>query len=116
MSIRAEQTCLRLRGEETARRPNLLGGVRGRSQEKGLRAELWQRIDAGEEEVTSLEAVRAELRGSRLRDDDAARATYGHDESDQGDFPPELVVFPRTQQRGAAGEWACHLHRTPSRQ
>lgn len=39
--------------------------------------------------------IRDALQGLELRDDDATLATYGHDESDQGDFKPALVVFPK---------------------
>ena len=43
----------------------------------------------------NLDALRADLADLELRDDEATRVTYGHDESDQGDFQPALVVFPK---------------------
>lgn len=39
---------------------------------------------------------RAAFEGLEVRDDAEARAIWGHDESDQGDFEPELIVFAQT--------------------
>ncbi len=61
----------------------------------------------------SLEALRAELAGLELRDDHATRATYGHDESDQGDFLPDLVVFPKDTAEVQRIVRACNTHRVP---
>lgn len=61
----------------------------------------------------SLEALRAALAGLELRDDDATRATYGHDESDQGDFLPDLVVFPKDTAEVQRIVRACNEHRVP---
>lgn len=61
----------------------------------------------------NLEALRAELTGLELRDDDATRGTYGHDESDQGDFLPQAVAFPRdTLEVQRVVQW-CNAHRVP---
>lgn len=59
------------------------------------------------------EAVRAELGGLEVREDAATRAIYGHDESDQGDFPPGLVAFPRDAAEVQRVVRACHTHRVP---
>ena len=61
----------------------------------------------------NLEALRAELAGLELRDDDATRATYGHDESDQGDYRPALVVFPKDTAEVQRIVRACNVHRVP---
>ena len=61
----------------------------------------------------SLDALRADLAGLELRDDDATRVTYGHDESDQGDFQPALVVFPRDTAEVQRVVRACNTHRVP---
>ncbi len=61
----------------------------------------------------NLEALRAELQGLELADDDVTRATYGHDESDQGDFRPELVVFPKNAQEVQRVVRACNTHKVP---
>jgi glycolate oxidase len=61
----------------------------------------------------SLDALRAELQGLELRDDDATRTTYGHDESDQGDYRPELVVFPKNAAEVQRVVRACNTHRVP---
>ncbi|MDP2271933.1 MAG: FAD-linked oxidase C-terminal domain-containing protein [Archangium sp.] len=61
----------------------------------------------------NLEALRAELQGLELADDDATRATYGHDESDQGDFLPALVVFPRDAAEVQRVVRACNTHQVP---
>lgn len=60
-----------------------------------------------------MSALRADLAGIELSDDDAARATYGHDESDQGDFLPELVAFPRDTAEVSRVIRACMKHRVP---
>ena len=61
----------------------------------------------------SLEALRSELHGLELKDDAATRATYGHDESDQGDFQPELVLFPKDALEVQRIVKACNTHRVP---
>jgi glycolate oxidase len=43
-----------------------------------------------------MQRLRSALAGLELKDDAATLADFGHDESDQGDYPPQLVVFPRT--------------------
>jgi glycolate oxidase len=61
----------------------------------------------------NLAAVRAALEGMELRDDEATRQTYGHDESDMGDFPPALVVFPKDTAEVQRVVKACLAHRVP---
>ncbi len=61
----------------------------------------------------NLEGLRAELQGLELADDDATRATYGHDESDQGDFRPALVVFPKDAAEVQRVVRACNTHQVP---
>jgi glycolate oxidase len=41
-------------------------------------------------------ALTAGLSPAQLRRDDDTRATYGHDESDTGDFAPDWVAFPES--------------------
>ncbi len=60
-----------------------------------------------------MKALREELQGLELRDDEASRATWGHDESDQGDFLPELVVFARDAAEVSRVVRACVKHRVP---
>ncbi len=60
-----------------------------------------------------LAALRAALAGLELRDDGEALATFGHDESDQGDFPPALVAFPRTAEEVQRVVRACVAHGVP---
>ncbi len=51
----------------------------------------------------AVEKVRARLEASlgaaQLKSDPDVLATYGHDESDMGDFPAQLVAFPRDTPR-----------------
>lgn len=61
----------------------------------------------------NLDAVRADLSHLETRDDDATRRSYGHDESDQGDFLPALVVFPKTAADVQQVVRACVKHRVP---
>ena len=113
--IRAEQTCFRLRGEEQHAAVTFSEAYEGVLKEKALRAELWHRVDAvrrPRERAMNLDAgLRAELAGLELRDDDATRATYGHDESDQGDFRPAAGGLPEGHRRGAAR--GARLQRAP---
>ena len=62
-----------------------------------------------------LSAVRAELvaAGLALKEDPDTLGVYGHDESDQGDFPPQLVAFPTTTAQVQAAYRACTRHRVP---
>ncbi|MDP1821843.1 MAG: FAD-linked oxidase C-terminal domain-containing protein [Archangium sp.] len=57
--------------------------------------------------------IRDALQGLEVRDDDATLATYGHDESDQGDFKPALVVFPKDAAEVQQVVRACNTHRVP---
>jgi glycolate oxidase len=63
----------------------------------------------------NLAGLRAELRGLGLecRDDEATRASYGHDESDLGDFLPEVVCFPASTAQVQAALKACMRHQMP---
>lgn len=61
----------------------------------------------------NLAALRAALNDLEQRDDAATRATYGHDESDQGDFQPELVLFPHDALEVQRIVKACNTHRVP---
>ena len=61
----------------------------------------------------NLDALRAALAGLELRDDEATRVTYGHDESDQGDFQPDFVVFPKDAAEVQQVVRACNAHRVP---
>ncbi|MFT3707662.1 MAG: FAD-linked oxidase C-terminal domain-containing protein [Archangium sp.] len=53
------------------------------------------------------------LAGIELRDDAATRETFSKDESDQGRFPPELVVFPKNTAEVARVIKACLDARVP---
>jgi glycolate oxidase len=61
----------------------------------------------------SLEAVKAALGSMESTSDDTARATYGHDESDMGDFLPELIVFPRNTAEVKAVIDVCRANKVP---
>ncbi len=60
-----------------------------------------------------LEAVRRALEGFEQKSDDASRALFGHDESDMGDFLPELIVFPHSTEQVQAVINACRVNRVP---
>lgn len=60
-----------------------------------------------------MKALRDELQGLELRDDAATLTTFGHDESDQGDFPPALVVFPHDTAEVSRVVRACVKHGVP---
>lgn len=60
-----------------------------------------------------MKALRDELQGLELRDDAATLTTFGHDESDQGDFPPALVVFPHDTAEVSRVVQACVKHGVP---
>ncbi|MFT3843408.1 MAG: FAD-linked oxidase C-terminal domain-containing protein [Myxococcaceae bacterium] len=64
-----------------------------------------------------MEKVRARLEQSlgaaQLKTDPDTLATYGHDESDTGDFPSELVALPRNTQEVQEVIKACMAHRVP---
>ena len=57
--------------------------------------------------------LRAALQGLEVRDDDATRASFGHDESDQGDFLPDLVVYARSKEEVARVVKVCRDHKVP---
>ncbi len=61
----------------------------------------------------NLAALREELKDLELRDDEGTRATYGHDESDMGDFKPVLVFFPKDALEVQRIVKACNTHRVP---
>jgi glycolate oxidase len=61
----------------------------------------------------ALARLRAALAGLELTDDPATLATYGHDESDTGDFAPALVVFPRSTAEVQAVVRACNAWAVP---
>jgi glycolate oxidase len=66
--------------------------------------------------AAQLQAVRAALAavdGLELRDDPGTLTDFGHDESDQGSFPPQLVVFPRTTAEVQAVFRACAAQGVP---
>lgn len=60
-----------------------------------------------------VQAVRAELAGLELKADPEALAVYGHDESDAGDFLPDLVVLPRDTAQVQQVFRACLKHGVP---
>lgn len=60
-----------------------------------------------------MNALTQELAGLELRDDETTRATYGHDESDQGDFLPALVAFPKSTEEVSRVIRACVKHGVP---
>ena len=58
-------------------------------------------------------ALRDALQGLEVKDDDGTLAAFGHDESDQGDFAPQLVVFARDTEEVARVVRACVAHKVP---
>lgn len=60
-----------------------------------------------------LAGLRAALAGVELVDDEASRAAYGHDESDAGDFWPEVVARPRCTAEVQAILRAANAHGVP---
>jgi glycolate oxidase len=58
-------------------------------------------------------ALRDALQGLEVKDDAGTLAAFGHDESDQGDFAPQLVVFPRDSEEVARVVRACVAHKVP---
>ena len=69
----------------------------------------------GANSVGDIEAVREALvaLGLDCRADASTLATYGHDESDQGDFPPSLVVFAKSTAHVQTVLRTCLRHRVP---
>lgn len=61
----------------------------------------------------NLEALRRELDGIDVGADEETKARYGHDESDQGDFPPALVLFPKDAAEVQRVVRACNTFRVP---
>ena len=57
--------------------------------------------------------IRRELEGLAIRDDGAARETWGRDESDQGSFPPDFVVFAESAADVVRVVRACGKHQVP---
>lgn len=57
--------------------------------------------------------LREELSGLELRDDETAREQWGRDESDQGTYRPELVVFAHSTADVVRVVSACAKHRVP---
>lgn len=57
--------------------------------------------------------LRDELTGIELRDDDATRRAFGRDESDLGEFLPELVAFPASAEDVQRVVRACVKHHVP---
>ncbi|HZH02229.1 MAG TPA: FAD-linked oxidase, partial [Myxococcaceae bacterium] len=49
----------------------------------------------------------------QLWDDAEALAPYGRDESDAGEYPPQLAAFPETTAQVAAVMSACQRNRIP---
>jgi len=61
----------------------------------------------------SVEQVKRALAGLTMRDDAEAKDLWSKDESDQGRFPPELVVFPTTSAEVAHVIRTCAAHGVP---
>ncbi len=65
----------------------------------------------------ALSAVRARLEQSlgaaQLKTDPDELAKYGHDESDMGDFPSDLIALPRSTQEVQEVIRACVMHKVP---
>jgi glycolate oxidase len=57
--------------------------------------------------------IRRELEGLAIRDDEAAREAWGRDESDQGSFPPDFVVFAESAADVVRVVRACGKHQVP---
>lgn len=59
------------------------------------------------------ESLRADLSNLETRVDESTLRSYGHDESDMGDFLPEVVVFPKNTAEVQQIVRACVKHRVP---
>jgi glycolate oxidase len=60
-----------------------------------------------------LDALRAAIAGDHVHVDEERRVAYGHDETEDLSYPPDVVVRPRTTEEVAAVVRLCAQHRVP---
>lgn len=69
---------------------------------------------ASKDQIAALaEAIVKELGAECLKTDPDTMAPYGRDESDTGEYPPELVVLPREAEEVSRVFALCQAHRVP---
>jgi glycolate oxidase len=66
-----------------------------------------------ESAVGFVEALRGAIAGDHVHVDEEHRHAYGHDETEDLNHPPEVVVRPRTTEEVAAVMRLCSEHRVP---